>query len=322
MDFKVGDSVIFLDEKGGGVITEIKNKNTVVVSDDSGFPISYPVNKLVKINSSAITESESSINVVDGNNAISLFYVPTEEGIEFSANWQLILVNNTRHDFYFELFYKQGGQAHKFNQGQIEKHNKKLVITFSSSEIEKYSQLYFQCLFSSSREFTPVHPLFKVVQFKASKLFKESSFIFSPEIQKIAFSVCLLEKAEYEKLLNPTPHLFHNEIMKEEVSEAIKISKPHHINRVEKVVDLHIHELIDDLSNVSESQMLNIQLNAFDKEMNQAIINHYASITFIHGVGTGVLKHAILERLKSYEGIKHMPASFKKYGHGAIKIEF
>jgi dsDNA-specific endonuclease/ATPase MutS2 len=48
---------------------------------------------------------------------------------------------------------------------------------------------------------------------------------------------------------------------------------------------------------------------------------NYGSITFIHGIGKGVLKEAVLKELEDFKGIKFYPANYQKYGNGAIKVE-
>jgi dsDNA-specific endonuclease/ATPase MutS2 len=67
--------------------------------------------------------------------------------------------------------------------------------------------------------------------------------------------------------------------------------------------------------------MLAIQMNVFRKELEKAIQLNYASVTFIHGIGKGVLKDAIQQELSTYKGIKHYPANFQRYGNGATKVE-
>jgi hypothetical protein len=43
-------------------------------------------------------------------------------------------------------------------------------------------------------------------------------------------------------------------------------------------------------------------------------------VTFIHGVGNGVLKNAIIEELKNYENTSNRMASIMKFGVGAIDV--
>jgi len=49
MQFSKGDKVIFLNEKGGGIIKEVNNKITAIVTTNDGFDIPYMINELVLI---------------------------------------------------------------------------------------------------------------------------------------------------------------------------------------------------------------------------------------------------------------------------------
>ena len=90
----------------------------------------------------------------------------------------------------------------------------------------------------------------------------------------------------------------------------------------EKTVDLHIEELLKDHSEMSNSQIIAYQIKQFNYEMDQAILNHFSKIIFIHGVGEGVLKSAIREELKRYPNISYGDAPYERFGHGATEVIF
>lgn len=58
-------------------------------------------------------------------------------------------------------------------------------------------------------------------------------------------------------------------------------------------VDLHIAELLDDVRGLSNSDMLNYQLDKFREVMDQYASQKGQKIVFIHGKGDGVLRKAI-----------------------------
>lgn len=97
-----------------------------------------------------------------------------------------------------------------------------------------------------------------------------------------------------------------------------KPSKAH--AKDEMLVDLHIEKLIDDHYGLSNSEKLDIQTAHFRRKLEMAITGHYIKIVFIHGVGNGVLRQAIRELLRTYEGIEYSDASYKKFGAGATEV--
>ncbi|NNM95058.1 MAG: hypothetical protein HKL88_06300 [Bacteroidia bacterium] len=95
-------------------------------------------------------------------------------------------------------------------------------------------------------------------------------------------------------------------------------SKPH--ANSEKVVDLHFEIICPDAGYLNNAQKLNLQLNFFQTELDKALRGHLTKITFVHGVGNGVLRNAVRNILKGYEGIEFYDASYSNYGAGATTV--
>ena len=86
-------------------------------------------------------------------------------------------------------------------------------------------------------------------------------------------------------------------------------------------VDLHIHELLDNTNGMSNSDMLNYQLDVFRKTMDEYRNKKNQRLIFIHGKGEGVLRNALLKELKSkYGSCVSQDASFREYGFGALLV--
>ena len=83
-------------------------------------------------------------------------------------------------------------------------------------------------------------------------------------------------------------------------------------------IDLHIHQLLDNTSGLSNADLLKLQLDTFRKEMDNAIATGVKKIVFIHGVGDGVLKNELRRELqRKYAKYPYQDASFREYGFGA-----
>lgn len=322
MDFKIGDRVSFLNEKGGGVIVSIRDKNTVVVSEDDGFSTPYAIKSLVKVNkpAPAVVGEIQMPTASPEIQQISLLFVPKDNTHLMDSDLDLQLVNNAGSNFYFELYYFEGQHAMLFATGQLVSGMTQLIKTIKRAEIEVYCKLRFQCLFNSVKKMEPMHPFEQLITIKPSRFYKHTSFTFSKFINNMAFTCTLALQEDLERLKQRSLEV-PDAFAEKEFSIPVKQSKPNHYLRVDEEIDLHISEILENQMGMSSMHMLQIQLNLFKKELEKAIQLNYASITFIHGVGKGVLKESILKELEGYKGIKYYPASFQKYGNGATKVE-
>ena len=85
-------------------------------------------------------------------------------------------------------------------------------------------------------------------------------------------------------------------------------------------VDLHIHQLIPDCSQLGNHEKLNIQLETVKKRLDFAFRKKIQRVVFIHGVGEGVLKEELKYLLKRYDNLDFYDADFQKYGVGATEV--
>jgi hypothetical protein len=86
-------------------------------------------------------------------------------------------------------------------------------------------------------------------------------------------------------------------------------------------VDLHIQHLVDNYNNMSNAEILEVQLARFRTALESAMLHKTGRIVFIHGVGNGKLKlelRRILDR--EYGSVKYQDASFREYGFGATMV--
>lgn len=101
---------------------------------------------------------------------------------------------------------------------------------------------------------------------------------------------------------------------------ADNILLQHMVGDGEAEVDLHIEMLCENPASLSAHEAFEIQMRYFRVCMNHAIENHVKKVTFIHGVGRGILKDEIAKELKEYDNIYTMNAPIAKYGVGAVDV--
>lgn len=101
--------------------------------------------------------------------------------------------------------------------------------------------------------------------------------------------------------------------------KAVKV-KPKDRNQPAMEVDLHIHKLTENTRNLSNYDMLTLQLDTARGQLEFAIRQRIKKIVFIHGVGEGVLKMELETLFSRYDNLKYYDADFQKYGIGATEV--
>ncbi|ATA90082.1 hypothetical protein CAPN001_01700 [Capnocytophaga stomatis] len=84
-------------------------------------------------------------------------------------------------------------------------------------------------------------------------------------------------------------------------------------------VDLHIHQLVASTKNMTNHEMLTLQIETARRQLEFAIEKRIQRVVFIHGVGEGVLRTE-LEYLLGRYNVKFYDAEYSKYGIGATEV--
>lgn len=96
-----------------------------------------------------------------------------------------------------------------------------------------------------------------------------------------------------------------------------------HLDPARSIIDLHIEKLTDDWKNLSNLEIITIQLKEFERYYDLAIAHHQPSLIVIHGVGKGRLKEEIHEILKTRHEVKSFINQYDpRFGYGATEIFF
>lgn len=120
------------------------------------------------------------------------------------------------------------------------------------------------------------------------------------------------EKPDLRKLANAGFKIYeHGKVNRQNLESA------------RSVVDLHIEKLTDAWKGLSNAAMLDMQLKAFEKYYELAILHHLPQLIIIHGVGSGKLRDEIHDLLRHKKEVKSFVNQFHpNFGFGATEIYF
>lgn len=355
MKFKVGDRVKFLNESGGGVVSKIVSPSMVNVAIEDGFEIPVMIGELLKIELEAPVDSPKhmfredyniSINPVaepvyenddrniqlTGNSSkgtlaegIYFAFVPHDQKWLITGLLDLYLVNHTKFDILYSLFLEKEEAGFKgFDYGSVNASSMVLLDSIEREELGAWEKGIVQVLFHNDAGrhiLSPGNSNFKI---KTTRFYQEGNYKDSEIMEGKAILISLLPlSAQISIVQSDVP--IKDEPPESMVTKSKNVEPEHIIDKHktsphEAVVDLHIYELVDDYEKLESVEMLKIQVNYFTKCLENAIANKFRKVTFIHGVGTGVLKTAIKEILKDYPGIEIQDASMRQFGYGATDV--
>ncbi|MFA8299738.1 MAG: DUF2027 domain-containing protein [Hyphomicrobiales bacterium] len=353
MKLKKGDKVKFLNESGGGIVSKIIDSRMVSVEIDDGFDIPTLISELVKVNDDTNeTESFSDVEVQEEYSPSASSFTPSENEnrksklsvftnaqkdipgvyLAFAPHDQqwlmtgkldVFVVNNTPYNIMYTLSLPSDSGFTTKDHDSIGKEMKVLVDTIDRDDLDKWQHGFAQILFWQETSNTILMPANSEFKVKGSRFYKEGNYRMSNMINEKALLVSLLEIKNQKN----AAYIMEKQEGSDEInSDAATISTEapmidkYKVGPKEAEVDLHIGEIVDNILGLSNTDMLNIQLEHFHKTLTSAMENEYSKVTFIHGVGNGVLKNRIMTALKDYEGLKNKSASMSKFGVGAIDV--
>jgi hypothetical protein len=96
-----------------------------------------------------------------------------------------------------------------------------------------------------------------------------------------------------------------------------------HLPPPRSVVDLHIEKITNNWRGMSNHEILALQLSEFEKYVEAAVQHLQPSLIVIHGVGEGVLRDEIHQRLRLRNDVKSFVNQYHPlYGYDATEIYF
>lgn len=312
----IGDRVRLLHGNEEGVITKISSGGRVEIEIEDGFRIPAMKNEVVLISSTerayfknepADTPKESEVFSTKSDlqrlEAIYLVYIPLND-----KDHSIYICNNTPKDFVAIASEHFGTNSQTLLAEKITARSAKKISEKSIQNFEEWPALLVQ-LFPINPRIEKTESAFeRKVKFKANTFFKSKG------------KAPILDKDGYVFRLTENSKEIDVQELNRELNQ-ITVKQEQNYPRPDKEIDLHIEKLTKDHDLMSNSEMLKLQMEVFERNLNYAIASGMDEISFIHGIGNGVLKKEIHKYLSQLGNIKYFQDTQKsRFGYGATLV--
>lgn len=254
---------------------------------------------------------------------VFIAWEPVDQQWILTGSLHIYLVNNSPFDVIYAFFLEEAdGTYSGVDYDVIPAWSKAHIETITREDLELWSSGLVQMLFYAAEMKHLMQPLHAHFRIKPSRFYKEQSYT---DFRVIGSKAMVLKLGDLisQRISEETSTLQGADPQARQKVEAIAppaLIDRHKIGPREAEVDLHISALRDDYSIMPQNEILKYQLDYFSRMMESAIAHNYHRVVAIHGIGNGVLKSAIIHKVKDYEHVELRNASFAKYGNGAVEI--
>lgn len=339
MKYQVGDDIIVLHSNEEGKVIEIMNDKMVMIevrgvkfpayNDQIDFPYFHRFTKKPVVQEKKKPKQyidqlpkekqpQTNIKAAEG---VWLSFVPKfamdEFGDEVVELFKLHLINRTNSSYHF--IYKQ----QFFGRNDFELKNEVLAqkdfylhdITFESLNDNPSFVFEFSLLQPDKKkaDYFETH-----VKIKAKQMFQKIEEIKEKNEPTISYPLFTIypDKAEDDKI-----ELSSLAAKGIKIYDASKVRQ--HLPPARSIIDLHMEKLSDNWKNMSNIEILTMQLNEFEKWYELSVAHHQPNLIVIHGVGSGRLKEEIHDILKTKKEVKYFVNQYDpRFGYGATEIFF
>lgn len=346
MSIKIGDRVRFLNAVGGGIVKRFQNKDIVLVEEEDGFETPVLIRECIVIGNEEQTKKVTPITTKTeiqveiplqkeesyhyeekaGGDRLNVYlaYLPMDIKNLGKTNYEAFLINDSNYFLFFNYMSRKNNAWISRHAELIEPNTQLFIEEFSKEQLNDLEKICVQFIaFKQDKPYSlknaySVELRIDGIKFYKLHSFRENDFF---EDEALIYPIVTNDTAEREMLISASDL---QKAMTQKASSDFPrkqpIQKKPRINPIIEV-DLHINQLLDTTAGLSNSEMLEVQLDKFRRTIEENKNKKGQKIVFIHGKGEGVLRTAILNELKSkYKNFPVQDASFKEYGFGATMV--
>lgn len=341
MKIRKGDKVKFLNETGGGIVVTIIDNNQVLVQIEDGFEIPVPISQLILTNAtgengklkeekaleitqvideSSIKKPEDNFQKKHSNKIVEIsnpFFAFVVKNNDENFKYNLYLLNDGSFDFYYIVAFEKNDKLRLLEKGNLEPETKVNLGSYNVDELLSNKAIIIDILMFSEYDYKMQLPVHYRINLKSLNLLSISSFVENDFFDEPAYILNLLNSAiASNNVIDDIPNNSKDHLIKKQIENKSK-----HIDKDIEEVDLHIEELVDNMSSLSNGEILRTQMDKFTSSLEIALASKTNKIVFIHGVGNGKLRYEIRKTLDSkYPDLQYQDASYAEYGYGATMV--
>jgi len=304
---KPGDKVRFKHGKEEGIVRRIINSRDVEVEIQDGFLIPALMKELVVVASaeSFVATEEPGQEIAPEKlktDGVYLAFLPFNDRI-----YSIHLINESDLDVLFTFGYLKEDAYTGVSTGSLKSNAHIKVGEASIKDFDSWPAWIVQCLYFSYGQSLYKEPLVRKLNIKASTFYKNKK------------QLPIINEQGYLFKIDDRQTPINKEKLVQEMYSAPQEVKE--LSRPASEIDLHIEKLTAHPEKLSNSEMLELQIRHFQKNLDNAIASGMDEITFIHGVGNGILKLKIQEILSRTKNIAYFKdAKKEKFGYGATLV--
>lgn len=309
----IGDKVRLLHGNEEGVIRKISGSKVEIEIED-GFRIPAMKNEVVVISASErliFGEKEKDIPVIGSqkesistkDTGVFLSYIPLNDQVH-----AVFISNNSSKPYMAIVSEVYGTNAQTILADTLLPSKSQKITEKNIRDFEEWPHLMIQ-LIQINKKIEKSEPIVsKTYKFKASAFFKSKGI--APILNKTGYVFNVNEQAKPLDI-----GALNQELQSIQPKPSASFPRP------PKEIDLHIEKLTKDYEFMSNAEMLKLQLETFERNLNYAIASAMDEITFIHGLGNGVLRKEIHKYLSQLPNIKYFKDAQKSpFGYGATLV--
>lgn len=353
---KVGDKVRFLNTTGGGVVRSFKGKDQVLVEDEDGFEVpafirecvvvgegpqvhtdNRPRKNAAELEKEIISTKQQPENVqkekieetLEGEKLnVYLAFLPLDPRAIQQCGYEAYFVNDSNYYLFFNYMSRENNSWKSRYQGVVEPNTKIFMEEFQKTDLSQLERICVQLIaYKKDKPYALKNAVSVELRLDTVKFYKRHCFMENDFFEEDAILCPIIRNDLPERALTVSASDIQDAMKTRSAKEKRKgapqesIIKKKEANSSILEVDLHIDELLDDTTGMSNADMLNYQLDKFREVMDMYAGRTGQKIVFIHGKGDGVLRKAIEKELLShYKQHYFQDASFREYGFGATMV--